>query len=226
MTNQLKRSVSLVKGTLTQLDKLPIEIKRQLEEMRELDEKAYKLENESIIVYHDYVVNVRKLSGHTRRTMKSSIANMQKQTSDLCEEKVKLAKSLSECLDNHIQKLDESLEEYEQSIVESLSKKNRKSGSSPTSKSGKTPKRVGKPTNKRHKPTLLTHSILKHSLPNSEETGTQMSNIQLLGGRSDMPVDPHEPTYCICHNVSYGEMVGCDNPDCPIEFVKKIAFTF
>ncbi len=26
-------------------------------------------------------------------------------------------------------------------------------------------------------------------------------------------VDPNEPTYCLCHQVSYGEMIGCDNPD-------------
>lgn len=29
----------------------------------------------------------------------------------------------------------------------------------------------------------------------------------------DMPVDPNEPTYCFCNRVSFGEMVGCDNPD-------------
>ncbi|XP_026818455.1 inhibitor of growth protein 4-like isoform X2 [Rhopalosiphum maidis] len=34
----------------------------------------------------------------------------------------------------------------------------------------------------------------------------------------DMPVDPNEPTYCLCNQVSYGEMIGCDNPDCPIEW--------
>lgn len=30
--------------------------------------------------------------------------------------------------------------------------------------------------------------------------------------------DPNEPTYCLCNQVSYGEMVGCDNPSCPIEW--------
>merc|ERR1719309_1547242 len=34
----------------------------------------------------------------------------------------------------------------------------------------------------------------------------------------DMPVDPNEPTYCLCQQVSYGEMIGCDNQDCPIEW--------
>lgn len=31
-------------------------------------------------------------------------------------------------------------------------------------------------------------------------------------------VDPNEPRYCICNQVSYGDMVGCDNPSCPIEW--------
>lgn len=34
----------------------------------------------------------------------------------------------------------------------------------------------------------------------------------------DMPIDPNEPTYCICQQVSYGEMVGCDNEECSIEW--------
>ena len=34
----------------------------------------------------------------------------------------------------------------------------------------------------------------------------------------DMPVDPNEPTYCVCHQVSFGQMIGCDNMECPIEW--------
>ena len=34
----------------------------------------------------------------------------------------------------------------------------------------------------------------------------------------DIPVDPNEPTYCICRQVSYGEMIGCDNTSCTIEW--------
>ena len=26
-------------------------------------------------------------------------------------------------------------------------------------------------------------------------------------------VDPNEPRYCVCNDVSYGDMVGCDNDD-------------
>jgi len=35
---------------------------------------------------------------------------------------------------------------------------------------------------------------------------------------ADIPIDPDEPTYCSCNQVSYGEMIGCDNEECPIEW--------
>ncbi|XP_037096047.1 inhibitor of growth protein 1 [Syngnathus acus] len=34
----------------------------------------------------------------------------------------------------------------------------------------------------------------------------------------DLPIDPDEPTYCLCEQVSYGEMIGCDYDECPIEW--------
>ncbi|GMR48545.1 hypothetical protein PMAYCL1PPCAC_18740, partial [Pristionchus mayeri] len=34
----------------------------------------------------------------------------------------------------------------------------------------------------------------------------------------EMPVDPNEPVYCTCNQVSFGEMVCCDNPDCKVEW--------
>jgi len=34
----------------------------------------------------------------------------------------------------------------------------------------------------------------------------------------NLEIDPDEPTYCLCDQVSYGEMIGCDNDLCPIEW--------
>ena len=30
---------------------------------------------------------------------------------------------------------------------------------------------------------------------------------------SSQPLDPDEPTYCLCKQVSFGEMIGCDNEE-------------
>ncbi|KAI8922422.1 inhibitor of growth proteins N-terminal histone-binding-domain-containing protein [Powellomyces hirtus] len=37
-------------------------------------------------------------------------------------------------------------------------------------------------------------------------------------GVLDLPIDPNEPTYCMCNQVSFGDMIACDNDDCPIEW--------
>lgn len=49
--------------------------------------------------------------------------------------------------------------------------------------------------------------------------GTPQSDV--LDMPLDMPVDPNEPTYCLCHQVSYGEMIGCDNLDVSFTFKEK-----
>lgn len=49
--------------------------------------------------------------------------------------------------------------------------------------------------------------------------GTPQSDV--LDMPLDMPVDPNEPTYCLCHQVSYGEMIGCDNLDVSFEILTK-----
>jgi len=46
----------------------------------------------------------------------------------------------------------------------------------------------------------------------------QAASTSSTGDVLDMPVDPNEPTYCICHQVSYGQMIACDNPECLLEW--------
>jgi len=38
------------------------------------------------------------------------------------------------------------------------------------------------------------------------------------GSDQEWNYDPNEPRYCICNQVSYGDMVACDNDDCPYEW--------
>lgn len=69
--------------------------------------------------------------------------------------------------------------------------------------------------------------LLGGSVASASSTGATAGGVQVdstaLGHPADvldMPVDPNEPTYCLCHQVSYGEMIGCDNPDvCSIIYI-------
>jgi hypothetical protein len=43
-------------------------------------------------------------------------------------------------------------------------------------------------------------------------------NIDANAENPDWTYDPNEPRYCICNQVSYGDMVACDNEDVSISF--------
>lgn len=49
--------------------------------------------------------------------------------------------------------------------------------------------------------------------PPTPSTVTATSTAVMDSENPDWPVDPHEPRYCICNQVSYGDMVACDNSD-------------
>jgi len=49
-------------------------------------------------------------------------------------------------------------------------------------------------------------------VPEKEERSTSPPDM------ANVDIDPDEPTYCLCDQVSYGEMIGCDNDLCPIEW--------
>lgn len=85
---------------------------------------------------------------------------------------------------------------------------------------------AGSASNKRHKK--------KHSTGSSSSMpGAAPADAALLvpaavveegvadGGAIESPdwtYDPNEPRYCVCNQVSYGDMVACDNPRCPVEW--------
>lgn len=47
---------------------------------------------------------------------------------------------------------------------------------------------------------------------------TYIKNIDNLKNIRDIPGSKEETLYCICRRVSYGDMVGCDNENCEIEW--------
>ena len=39
---------------------------------------------------------------------------------------------------------------------------------------------------------------------------------------NSQPLDPDEPTYCLCNQVSFGEMIGCDNEEVRLFMLKRL----
>lgn len=67
-----------------------------------------------------------------------------------------------------------------------------------------------------HHPSHVLLVLIRLCLPLSPDLSDALLPMQ-PSDVLDMPVDPNEPTYCLCHQVSYGEMIGCDNPDVSVQ---------
>ncbi|XP_063386371.1 inhibitor of growth protein 3 isoform X1 [Cydia fagiglandana] len=87
-------------------------------------------------------------------------------------------------------------------------------------------------SNKRHKqkksystmaPAAAAHAHLAPAASRSSSPTQVMNNVVNSVAieepmEEEWTYDPNEPRYCICNQVSYGDMVACDNQDCPYEW--------
>ncbi|KAK3809783.1 MAG: inhibitor of growth proteins N-terminal histone-binding-domain-containing protein [Linnemannia elongata] len=66
--------------------------------------------------------------------------------------------------------------------------------------------------------TPATTASDKRKTGNTAATTTGSKVAKKTASFTELPIDPNEPLYCYCQQVSYGEMVACDNQDCEIEW--------
>ncbi|CAI8601926.1 unnamed protein product [Vicia faba] len=135
----------------------------------------------------------------------------------IADEKVALAVQAYDLVDTHIQQLDQYLKKFDEELRRE--RENAAMTGVPASstdgntKSGKN--EGGRGGRKKTRPTASVQTAIAAATAAAAELATSANP---TGMDLDLPVDPNEPTYCFCNQVSYGEMVACDNPDCKIEW--------
>jgi len=208
---------------LDSLEDLPSQLRQNFYNMRELDVQNREIMIDIDSASDEYLRKVRDLSPGKRKAEMEKIQKMFKKSKETADEKVQLAIQTYELVDKHIRRLDNDLAKFESEMKEKgrlsqteseeeveddeISKKNNKK----KLKDGKK-KKGGKQDDDKKK---------KKQKGSKADQATTPSNMGILGVPQeiiDMPVDPNEPTYCLCQQVSYGEMIGCDNQECPIEW--------
>lgn len=198
---------------LDSLENLPSELKKNFNKMQDLDTKNKDILVDIDTASDEYLRKVRDLSPTKRKAEMEKIQRMFKKAKEISDDKVNIAVNTYELVDKHIRKLDSDLAKFESEMKE----KGRLSQSEseeeeeipvkkkPKDKKKGSAKEEGKKRKKQKNEPQTTPSHPYPNLPVPQEV-------------LDMPVDPNEPTYCLCQQVSYGEMIGCDNTDCPIEW--------
>ncbi|GMH08263.1 hypothetical protein Nepgr_010103 [Nepenthes gracilis] len=129
----------------------------------------------------------------------------QKHSIRIADEKVALAIQSYDLVDAHIQQLDQYLRNSEEELRRERDIASATGLSDPNADNAKS----GSSRGGRKKTSLAASATVSAA-------ATALSNPTSMD--LDLPVDPNEPTYCFCNQVSYGEMVACDNPDCRIEW--------
>lgn len=229
---------------LDSLENLPTELQRNFTLMRELDSRAQALMKDIDFLSDEYLRNTYDLSKEQQTEKLDKIQKLFSRAKEYGDDKVQLAIQTYELVDKHIRRLDSDLARFETDIQEkalsarnqeepSVGKKGRKKIKDAK---GEKKKRTGNSSEEDSAGTVRGGKKKKQkgagaggNTGNANSGGTNAASAVDAAGLPgigiahpsdvlDMPVDPNEPTYCLCHQVSYGEMIGCDNPDCPIEW--------
>ncbi|XP_048861023.1 LOW QUALITY PROTEIN: inhibitor of growth protein 5-like [Brienomyrus brachyistius] len=201
---------------LDSIESLPCELQRSFTLMRELDTRTEEKKGEIDKLAVEYIANVKTLASEQRVEHLRKIESAYDKCREYSDDKVQLAMQTYEMVDKHIRRLDADLARFENELKEKLDTSGYESPDGKDLKKTKNPKEK-RSSRTRGKKGSDEDSPRKKKMKN----GPDFSNSLLAVHPSDvldMPVDPNEPTYCLCHQVSYGEMIGCDNPDCPIEW--------
>ncbi|WVQ68356.1 uncharacterized protein L199_006563 [Kwoniella botswanensis] len=165
----------------------------------------------------------------------SEIARLSREVVRTAEEKVAVAVGAYNAIDRHIRALDSALTAQEASILLGLRTStlpsnnvdgalnlpgdtNANANALPDTKvedeegmvlglGGGSGARQNKRKKKKGKKGTVT--VEEPAVVLGEGIGQEQFNI---------PADPNEPRYCYCNQVSYGQMIGCENEECPLEW--------
>ncbi|KAE8684997.1 PHD finger protein ING2 [Hibiscus syriacus] len=183
---------------------LPAELQRLLNTIRELDERSQSMINQTR-QQTKYCLGLVAKRGNGNSYMnnnhddedviekiKKDIEASQENALSLCTEKVLLARQAYDLIDSHVKRLDEDLTYF----AEDLKLEGKISPDEPA---------ILPPlpiVPKRDRDFKLMPPPGSHK----KDFATPLE--------VDQPIDPNEPTYCVCHQVSFGDMIACDNENC------------
>lgn len=168
-----------------------------------------------------YVANASNFNSNEKTEKYQGIQDDFEKAKEYSDDKVQLAMQTYEMVDKHIRRLDSELAKLESELKEKQISSTGTSGGEDQVKQSKKGRASCNPRKGSFNPkNVIKEELVKNKplevVPVPVDLG--LSAIATSTDVLDMPVDPNEPTYCVCHQVSYGEMIGCDNTECPIEW--------
>ncbi|XP_030048518.1 inhibitor of growth protein 2 [Microcaecilia unicolor] len=213
--------VNYVQEYLECVESLPLDIQRNVsllreidtkyrEVLREIDDVCEKLKNESD------ETQKKRLQQHLQRALISS--------QELGDEKIQIVTQMVELVENRARLMEAHYKCFQDPSEMNQPEEKGKVDSSQPERASRRPRRQrssdgrdlchlsnGMEEGEELQPKEKRSKSAKKKKRSKTKQDRELSPI-------DFAVDPNEPTYCLCKQVSYGEMIGCDNGQCPIEW--------
>ncbi|KAG7992091.1 hypothetical protein I3843_02G110300 [Carya illinoinensis] len=197
------------------LDSLPGILQKKYALLRDLDKSLQDIQRQNEQRCEQEIEEIGKGVRSGNITLNASLIRFsddaldeQKHSIRIADEKVALAVQAYDLVDTHIQQLDQYLKKLDEELRRERESAAASAVAAPSHDGNMKAGRTSESGRGRKKTRQATAAATDTAATAANPTGMDL----------DLPVDPNEPTYCFCNQVSYGEMVACDNPDCKIEW--------
>lgn len=217
-----------VEDYLDSIESLPCDLQRNVSLMREIDAKYQEILKDLDEYYERFRCETD--SALKRRAL-HCIQRALIRSQELGDEKIQIVSQMVELVENRARQVDSHVELWE------AQQEADGTGGRPGQEKARSeaPGPADRPNNKRsrrqrnhenrenaahdHEPGDLGSGTPREKRAKaSKKKKRSKAKAEREASPADLPIDPNEPTYCLCNQVSYGEMIGCDNDECPLEW--------
>ncbi|XP_066535736.1 inhibitor of growth protein 2 [Hoplias malabaricus] len=226
--------VSYVEDYLECVESLPLDIQRNVSLLREIDTKYQEILKEVDEVFERYK---KESDGGQKKRLQLQLQRALISSQELGDEKITVVTQMAELVENRSRQMEAHspcfLEAGE--AERSAEKPRHETGGASANVA---PERSSSRRPRRHRNSESRDSCLgangaledlcdeaSQQQPPREKKSKSAKKKKRSKAKQEreaspveFTIDPNEPTYCLCEQVSYGEMIGCDNEQCPIEW--------
>ncbi|KAM8808206.1 inhibitor of growth protein 2 [Eudromia elegans] len=202
------------------VESLPLDIQRNVSLLREVDTQCQEALKEIDDVYEKYKsendpVQKKRLQQHLQRALINS--------QELGDEKIQIVTQMLELVENRARQMETHSQCFQDVSENEKPLEKAKMDSCPPERSSRRPRRQR--TSESRDLCHIANGIDDCDEPPKEKRSKSSKKKKRSKAKQEremspveFAIDPNEPTYCLCNQVSYGEMIGCDNEQCPIEW--------
>lgn len=210
--------VDYLKQFIERAADVPLQLRRRLALIRDLDEKATQLQREIDEQCRKQLAGRSRSENASKRQRVAAaepdapqydVDSALKRLISLADEKVNIANQIYDFIDKHINYLDTDLQQLDSEIEADRKELGLQGDETACEKLGiELPKGL--------KAAVLGGGGHAAALEKKRK-GRKKDAETIVAQPVAVPTEA-EPAYCICNKPSAGNMVGCDNPDCTIEW--------